>query len=153
MCLPAQSSALLPHFYCYWSLLVHFTFQLLYCSSFHLFFKPSKSLQNISWVISACASILILRYWFIFTRVTLSYFSGRLPISTIFSHSEFLSSSFVWNISFHLLIFSFCLYGHPSIACRIIVLLASGVWPLVGEFDLVACVHFPDFFNHQDATK
>ena len=46
ICLPGHLSVLLPQLFCYWFLLVYFSFQLLYCSS--VFFTSCRSLLNIS---------------------------------------------------------------------------------------------------------
>ena len=59
---------------------MHFSFQLLCCSS--LFFKCSISLINISCIFLVCASILFPRFWIIFAIITLTPFTGRLPISS-----------------------------------------------------------------------
>ena len=59
---------------------MHFSFQLLCCSS--LFFKCCISLINISCIFLVCASILSPRFWIIFTIITLTPFTGRLPISS-----------------------------------------------------------------------
>ena len=62
----------------------------------------SRSLLNISCIFSVLVSSLFIRYtillsrfWVIFTLIILNYFSGRLPISSSFaSHSGHLSCSF-----------------------------------------------------------
>ena len=85
-----------------------------------------------------------------FTIITLNSFSGRLPISSSFSCScGFLLCSFakyfsiVYFLYFSIFsIVSFCVTfsvcGLLSSGCRIIVL-ASGVCPLVGEVGPGAC--------------
>ena len=83
-------------------------FRFIYCVA-HLcfFFRFSIRLLYISFIFSICAIILFLRYWVIFTVITLNYFSGRLPICSSFSCScRFLSCSFFCNIILCLLILS-----------------------------------------------
>ena len=65
-CLPGHLSILMPQLFYYW-------FSVVYCSA--LFFKFSRSLENISYIIS----ILLLRSWIMFTMFILNSFSGRLP--------------------------------------------------------------------------
>ena len=131
LCLPAHLFVVLLHLFLYWFLLVYFS----YCIV-HLFLSfKSHCFLNISCIILICVSILFLRSWIIFTIITINYFSGRLPISSSFSCScGFLSFSLICTnfsvISFHL---TYCVCGLLSTGCRIIVPLASGVCPLVGE--------------------
>ena len=85
-----------------------------------LFFKSSRSLANISYISSVCASILFLRSWIIFTLITLNSFSGILPISTLHFWSSY--RSFIWNILFCHHIFSnlwspFCRLQDCSCSC------------------------------------
>ena len=64
-----------------------------------LFFSSSRSLLNISCTFLIRACIPFLRSWIIFTMITLNYFSGRLPISSLFIWSfGFLPCSFLCNI-------------------------------------------------------
>ena len=95
-----------------------------------MFFSYSWSLLNISCIFLIHASILFLRYWIIFTIITLNSFSDRLPIFSSFSCScRFLPSSFVCNIFLCHLIFSNLLCcGLLSTGGRIVFPLASGVW-------------------------
>ena len=65
-CLPGQLSILMPQLFYYW-------FFVVYCSA--LFFKFSRSLENISYTVS----ILLLRSWIMFTMFILNSFSWRLP--------------------------------------------------------------------------
>ena len=53
-----------------------------------LFFSSSRSLLNTSCIFSIYVSILFLRFWIIFTIITLNYFLCKLPISTSFSGSS-----------------------------------------------------------------
>ena len=46
-----------------------------------LFFSPSRSLVNISYIFLICYSILFLRFWIIFIIIILNSLSGRLCIS------------------------------------------------------------------------
>ena len=105
-----------------------------------LLFSSSRSLLKVSHIFS----ILFLRFWIIFTIITLNSFSGRLPISFSFVWScGFLTCSFICKIFLCLLILSnlLCLgspfhrlQGHSS----------SYFWclPPVSEFDPVACLGF-----------
>ena len=63
--------------------------------SFCLFFSSSRSLVNMSCIFSIFASILFPRSWIFFTVIILNSFSGRLPISTLFS-------CFFWNLTLSL---------------------------------------------------
>ena len=88
---------------------MYFSFQLLCCSS--LFVCSSRSVLNISCIFSIHASILFLRFWIIFTIITLNSFSGRLPISSSFIWSyRFLPGSFTCDIFFCHLIFFFLFF-------------------------------------------
>ena len=70
------------------------------------------SLSNISYVFSICTSIRFPRSCIILTIITLTSFSGRLPVSTLLScSSKFLSYSFFWTIFLCLLILPFCVCG------------------------------------------
>ena len=61
----------------------------------------SGSLLNISCIFLACASLLFLTAWIIFTIITLNSFSGRVPFSSSFIWSYgFLPCSYTSNI-FH----------------------------------------------------
>ena len=76
---------------------IYYWFLLVYYSSVCLFFSPSRSLVNISCILS----IVFSRPWIIFTFIILNYFSGRLPISTSFScFSGVLSCPFIWDTTF-----------------------------------------------------
>ena len=61
-----------------------------------LLFSSSRALLNVSYIFS----ILFPRFWIIFTIITFSSFSGRLPIS----------SSFVWSGAFLLCPFICCVF-------------------------------------------
>ena len=50
-----------------------------------LFFSYSRSLLNISYIYTICASIVFPRYEVIFTIISLNSFSGRLSTSSLFS--------------------------------------------------------------------
>ena len=110
-----------------------------------LFYSSSKSLLNISFIFSICASILCLRAWIIFTFITLNSFSGRFPISHSFIwpcgflYLAPLSATYFSVISFHL---TYCICGFLFVGHGVIVPLASYVWPLVGVIDPGACVGF-----------
>ena len=56
-CLPVHLSVICPRLFCYWFLLVHFSFQLLYFQCC-LLFKSSRCLLNISCIFLLCASML-----------------------------------------------------------------------------------------------
>ena len=114
--LPACLSILLPKLFCSLFPLVCF-FNLSYYVIHHwqsiLYF--SRSLLNISCIFSVSASIL--RFWIIFTIITLNSFLGMLPISSSFTWSyRFLPCSFVCNIDFCHFIF---LMGGTGCSCRI----------------------------------
>ena len=65
-------------------------------TSVYLFFSTSGSLVIISCIFSTFASILFLRSWTIFTVIVLNSFSGRFPVSTLFScFSGLLSCPFI----------------------------------------------------------
>ena len=73
-----------------------------------LFFSSSRSLFNISCIFSVHASILFLRFWIIFTIITLNSFSGRLSISSSLIWScRFLPYFFICDIFFCPLSFFF----------------------------------------------
>ena len=106
----------------------------LYCSS--LFFKSSRSLLNVSCILSVGASIHFLRLWIIFTIVALNSFQGWLPIFTSLSCSSgVLSCSFLWNIfSCHLILSNLlCLW---SLLLRLQNCNFSCFWCLVSCRDL-----------------
>ena len=105
-----------------------------------LLFSSSRSLLNISCIFS----ILFPRFWIIFTIITLNYFSGRLPISSLFVWSGgFLPCSFIWCVFLFLLILLnlLCL-GSPF--CRLQVHISSCFWclPPVAKVGSVGCVGF-----------
>ena len=84
------------------------------------------------------------RFWIIFTIITLSSFSGRLPISYSFVRSGgFLPCSFIYCVLLCLLILlnSLCL-GSPF--CRLHVRSSCYFWCLspVAKFGSVGCVGF-----------
>ena len=80
-----------------------------------LFFSYSRSLVNISYVFSIFASVLFPRSWLNFTIIILNYFSGRLPISTLFGYfSGVLSCPFIWDkaLCFYIVVnFLWCSFG------------------------------------------
>ena len=85
--LPAHVSVLLPQLFCYWFLLVYFSFQLLWIWTINvnvnnqwLFFSFSRSLLNISCIFSIHASILFLRSWIIFTILLWVLFQSLFPL-------------------------------------------------------------------------
>ena len=83
-----------------------------------LLFSSSRSLLNVSYIFS----ILFLRFWVIFTIITLNYFSGTFPISSSLIRScRFLPCSFVCNKFFCHFIFFF--YGWGCIPVLLVV------WP------------------------
>ena len=80
-----------------------------------LFFSFPRSLLNVSCIFSN----LFLRFWIIFTIITLNSFSGRLPISSSFIWSSgFLPYSFICKIFPCLLILSKLLCLRSSF-CRL----------------------------------
>ena len=114
----------------------------LYCSS--LFFKSSRSLLNVSCILSVGASIHFLRLWIIFTIVALNTFQGWLPIFTSLSCSSgVLSCSFLWNIfSCHLILSNLlCLWSlllrlqNCNFSCFWCLFLVSGFLPGSGTWD------------------
>ena len=72
-CFSAHFFVLQPQLFCYWFLLLYFSFQLLCCLSVCLFFNSSISLSNISYI-CVCASILFPKFWIIFTIISLNFF-------------------------------------------------------------------------------
>ena len=100
-----------------------------------MFFSSSKCL------VTFLPSARSLRSCIIYTIITLNSFSGRLPISTLFScFSGFFSCPFIWDITLcffmliHFLWCGFCFSYSGS------VLLASSVCPLMEAAE--ACVSF-----------
>ena len=97
---------LLPQLFCYWFLLVYFSFKILYYSSVSACSLNLPALLNISYNFLIGASILFPRSWIIFITIILNSFSARLPISYSFSwFCGFLSCSLVWIIFLCCLIF------------------------------------------------
>ena len=87
-CPSCHLSIFLSQLFCYWFLLVYYSF---------LFFSSFRSLVNISYIFS----IVFLRLWIIFTMIILNSFYGRSPISTSLScFSGVLYFPFIWNITF-----------------------------------------------------
>ena len=72
-----------------------------------LFFNSPSFLLNIYCIFSICVSILLLRFWIIFTIITLFFFSDRSAISSTFICSYgFLSCPLV---CIYFPVISFCL--------------------------------------------
>lgn len=110
-------------------LLAYFHFHLLHCF-LSVCFKSFSSLLNISCLFFICASILFLRFWVIFTIITVHSFF-KLTISSSFSSScEFY---FVTSFAVYFSVVSFCLticvHGLLSANCGIVVPLASECLP------------------------
>ena len=80
-------SLLLTQLFCYWFLLVYFSFQLLYCFHLCLFFKSSSSLLNIFCILIIYTSILFPRFWIMLTIVTLNSYS-LVAQSKVSAHNE-----------------------------------------------------------------
>ena len=104
-----------------------------------LLFSSSRSFLNLSCIFS----ILFPRFW-IFTIITLNYFSGKLPISSSFVWSGvFLPCSFICCVFLCLLILLnlLCL-GSPF--CRLQVCSSPCFWclPPVVKVASVSCVGF-----------
>ena len=122
------------------SVFFHFHYCIVHlCLLVFFFFKSSISLLNISCISPVCTVILFLRSWIIFTVVILNSFSGRLPNSTSLNCSSGVllvpsSRTYFGVVSVCL---TFCICGFRSTDCKIIVLLASSVCPLVAEVGLV----------------
>ena len=92
-------------------------------------------------VLYICASILFLRFWIIFTTVTLNSFSGALPISSSFVWScEVLPCSFICCM-FRCLFILFNLLCLKSPLCQPESHSSSQLWSLspVGETGPVIC--------------
>ena len=105
-----------------------------------LLFSSSRSLLNVSFIFS----IVFPRFWIIFTIITLTSFSGRLPISCSFVWSRgFLPCSFICCVFLCLLILLnlLCL-GSPF--CSLQVRSSRCFWclPPVAKFGSVGCVGF-----------
>ena len=128
--LPHLSYLMPPLFYC-WISIVCFLSHLLHYSLYIDYFISSRSLLNLSCIISIlvsrlfiCDSILFSRYWIIFTIIIQNSLSGRLPIS----------SSFVWfgghlSCSFTCWVFLslFILFKLLSLGCPFYILAVCGV--------------------------
>ena len=82
------------------------------------------------------------RSWIIFTIITLNSFSGSClsPLHLVVLLYLVLSSGTYFSAVS--LCLTFCVCGLHSSGCRAVVLLASGVCPLVGEIGLGACAGF-----------
>ena len=105
-----------------------------------LFFNSFSSLLNISCILLVCASVLFPRSWIIFMIITLNSFAGRWPIFT-----QLLFWGFILFLHLeHTPVLSFCLIFCVCIptGCRIVVPLASGICPLVGEAGPRGCLGF-----------
>jgi len=76
---------------------------------------------------------IILRFWIIFTFITLNYFSGQLPISSSFVWSGgFLSCSFIYCLLSCLFILYILLCLGSISSFKIIIPLTCGVFPICG---------------------
>ena len=105
-----------------------------------LLFSSSRSLLNISYIFS----ILFLRFWIIFTIITLNSFSGRLPLSSSFVWTGgFLPCSFICYV-FLCLLTLLNLLCLGSLFCRLQVRSSHCFWclPSVGKVGSVGCVGF-----------
>ena len=112
-------------------------FDLIYCIIDWLFFICSRSLLNISYILSIlvsslfiCNSILFSRFWLIFSIIILNYFSGRLPVSSLVWFGGHLSCSFTcWIFLCLLILFRLLCLGCPF--CRLEVRGSSLWWSLL----------------------
>ena len=105
-----------------------------------LLFISSRSLSNVSCIFS----ILFPRFWIIFTIISLSSFSGRLPIS----------SSFVWSGGFYpcsiicclflcfLILFNLLCLGSPFRWLQVRSSCCFWYLPPVGKVGSLGCVGF-----------
>ena len=129
-------SILLPQLFCYWFSLVHFLFQLFYCSLLivcsllllgpcEIFLVSSQFVPQFS---LSVLFILFLRFSIIFTIATLNYFSARFYLLFIFLFCEFLPCSFIFCMLLFLILFILLtlLGGFLSIGCRIVESSPSG---------------------------
>ena len=147
--LPVHLNILLPQLLCYWFPLVYFFFISLIALFIvdSLFFISPMSLLNTSCIFSIHASILFIyasillpRFWFIFTIIPLNSFSNRHPISSSFVWCcGFLPCSFIWCMfcCFVLLLFHFiyCVWGLSPDGCKAAVPLNFEVCPQWVGFD------------------
>ena len=138
ICPPAHLFVLLPHLFCSW-----FPLRISYYIVLSLFFKPSGSLLNTSYIFYVCASIFFPRSWIIIAIITLNSFSGNLPIFTSLSCSSgILSCSFFWNIFLcHLILSNFLCLWPPF--QRLQDCSSTCFWcPMVGEVSPGVCAGF-----------
>ena len=127
---PAHLSVLLLQLFCYWFILVCFSFQLLYCLSLFVLYVFFRSLLVISYFFSICTSIFFLRSRIIFTNITLNSFSCRFPVFTSRScFSCVLSLSFPGKYSPSVLFcLTFCDCGLCPTDCRVVTLLTPAIF-------------------------
>ena len=110
----------------------------------YLFFSSSRSLVNISCILSIFASILFLRSWIIFPIIILNYFSGSLPIYIYFI------VFFIWGfilflhlgqnlISFHFgYLYVIVVYILEAVELYFLLFLSAIFWMMIE-----ACASFP----------
>ena len=141
-CFSAHFFVLQPQLFCYWFLLLYFSFQLLCCLSVCLFFNSSISLSNIS-CICVCASVLLPKFWIIFTIISEFFFKvyclASLCLVVLVDFYLVPSSATCFFVVLFCL--TFCICGFLSTSCRIFFL-ASGVCLLVDEICPGACAGF-----------
>ena len=126
-CPPVHFCNLLCHLFCYRFSLVHF--KICYFIAHLLFFSSSRSLLSNSFIFWNCTSIVLPRFWIIFTTIILNSFSDRLPVSTSLGYSSgVLSFSLISDIFLCHLTFSDC--NIHSLGCRVVVLV-SALCPMV----------------------
>ena len=121
-CPPGHLSILLPQLFCYWLLIVYCSF-LFICSLVLIGFWYTM----LAWIFT-----VFLRYWIIFTIITLNSFSEKLPIPTSFScFSGALSCPFIYDITFWFFIlinFLLCRFCFSHCGMGFFLLLLSLLW-------------------------
>ena len=134
-----SSSSLIRSSASFMLLLIHssvfFISVIVFFNSVCLFLISSISLLNISCIFLVCASILFPRSWIIFTVITLNSFSVDClsPLHLVVLLGFCLTSSSATYFSAVSFCLTFFVCGLRSTACRVIVPLDSGVFPLVAE--------------------
>ena len=90
-----------------------------------LFFSSSRSLLNVSCIFS----ILFLRFWIIFTLITLNSFSGRLlfPLHLFVLVGFYLAPSSAAYFSVFSFCLTYCVWGLLFAGCRFLVPVIFGV--------------------------
>ena len=139
-CLPAHLSILLVHLFCYWRLLVYFSF-ILFFKSFWLLFIFLYSLLKTSCNFFFYASIFPQNSLFIFIIVTPNSFLGRLTRHLVVLLGYYLFPSTGTYSS----AISFCLnfYLYLYVCGRIVMFLPLGELVSVGHVICVPTVYSP----------